>query len=89
MQQVDVDYKLKRLLGPEAIFRSVQQPAMQAIIQYESPVVVIIGTEAEKSILFILPASVSSGVTVVVVPLVALRFDIKARYNKLGIVSRE
>jgi superfamily II DNA helicase RecQ len=50
-------------------------------MQYKSPVVAIIGTEAGKSVLFILLASVSSGVTIVVVLLVALRFDIKKQYD--------
>jgi superfamily II DNA helicase RecQ len=42
---------------------------------------VIIGIGVGKSVLFILPASVSSGVTIVVVLLVVLRFDIKERCN--------
>jgi superfamily II DNA helicase RecQ len=46
-------------------------------MQHKSPVVVIIGIGAGKSVLFMLPASVSSGVTIVVVLLVALRFDMK------------
>ena len=43
------------------------------------------GIGAGKSILFILPASCSRGVLVVIIPLVLLRGDIKARYNKVGI----
>jgi superfamily II DNA helicase RecQ len=69
------------LLGEEAAFCSVQKPAIQAIMQYKSPVVAIIGIGVGKSVLFMLPASVSSGVTIVVVPLVALRFDMKERCN--------
>jgi hypothetical protein len=89
MRLVDVDSELRKLLGHQAAFRSVQKPAIQAIMQHRSPVVAIMGTGAGKSILFMLPASVSSGVTVVVVPLVALRFDMKERCQKLGIVSAE
>jgi superfamily II DNA helicase RecQ len=37
------------------------------------------GTGAGKSVLFMLPVSVLSGVTIVVVLLVALRFDMKER----------
>jgi superfamily II DNA helicase RecQ len=48
-------------------------------MQYKSLVVAIIGIGAGKSVLFMLLASVSSGVTIVVVLLVALRFDIKER----------
>jgi superfamily II DNA helicase RecQ len=81
MQLVDVDSKLKKLLEEEAAFRSVQKPAIQAIMQHKSPIVAIIGTEAGKSVLFILPASVSSRVTIVVMPLVALQFNIKEQYN--------
>jgi superfamily II DNA helicase RecQ len=81
IQLVDVDSKLKKLLGEEAAFRSVQKPVIQAIIQHKSPIVAIIGIEAGKSILFMLPTSVSSGVTIVVVLLVALRFNIKERCN--------
>jgi superfamily II DNA helicase RecQ len=62
---------------------------MYAIMQHKSPVVVIMGTSAGKSVLFMLPASVLSGVTVVVVLLVALRGDMKARCDGLGIVSAE
>jgi superfamily II DNA helicase RecQ len=50
-------------------------------MQYKSPVVAIIGIGASKSILFILLASVSSSVTIIVVPLVTLQFNIKERYN--------
>jgi superfamily II DNA helicase RecQ len=89
MQLVDVDGELKKLLGEQAAFRSVQKPAIQAIMQHKSPVVVIIGTGVGKSVLFMLPALVSSGVTIVVVLLVALRFDIKERCEQLGLVSAE
>lgn len=44
-------------------------------MQHKSLVVVIIGTEAGKSVLFMLLASVLSRLTIVVVPLVALRID--------------
>jgi superfamily II DNA helicase RecQ len=50
-------------------------------MQHKSPIVAIIGIEAGKSVLFILPASVSSGVTIIVVLLVVLRFNIKEQCN--------
>ena len=49
----------------------------------------VLGVGTGKSVVFMLPASVSSGVTFVVVPLVALRGDMKARCDGLGIVSAE
>jgi superfamily II DNA helicase RecQ len=89
MRRVNVKSELKRLLSKEAMFRSVQKPAMKAIMQGKSPVVVVMGTGAGKSVLFMLPASVSSGVTIVVVPLIALRFNMRERCEQLGIVSAE
>jgi superfamily II DNA helicase RecQ len=50
-------------------------------MQYKSPVVAIIGIGAGKSVLFILPTSISSRVTIVVMLLVALRFNIKEQCN--------
>jgi superfamily II DNA helicase RecQ len=81
MQLVDVDSKLKKLLEEEAAFYSVQKPIIQAIIQHKSPIVAIIGIEAGKSVLFILPTSISSRVTIIVVLLVALQFNIKEQCN--------
>ena len=46
---------------------------------------VIMGTGVGKSMLFMLPALCSTGVTVVVVPLISLRGDIKTCCKKAGI----
>ena len=54
-------------------------------MRQKSLVIVVIGTGAGKSILFILPASYSTGVIVVVILLISLRGDIKRRYKKVGI----
>ena len=59
--------------------------AIKVIIQQKSPVVVVMGTSTGKSILFILLALYFTGVTVVVIPLILLRGDIKRRYKKAGI----
>lgn len=56
-------------------------------MQHQSPVVAIIGTGAGKSVLFMLPASIPSSVTIIVVPLVALRFNIKEQCDQLGIAN--
>ncbi|PVI04177.1 hypothetical protein DM02DRAFT_640075 [Periconia macrospinosa] len=79
----------RRIVREQAAFRSVQKPALQAIMRQESPVVAIMGTAAGKSILFMLPASVSTGVTVVIVPLVSLRGNMKERCHQLGITCVE
>lgn len=58
-------------------------------MQHKSLIVVIIGIGGSKSVLFMLLALVLSGVTVVVVLLVALQFNIKEQCEALGIVSAE
>ena len=58
-------------------------------MQQKSPVVVIIGTGAGKSMTFMLPAACSTGVTIVVVPLVSLRGDLKDQCVKAGIECAE
>ena len=54
-------------------------------MRQKSPVVVVMGMGAGKSMLFMLPASYSTGVTVVVVPLVSLRGNLMDRCDKTGI----
>jgi superfamily II DNA helicase RecQ len=46
---------------------------MHAIMRQKSPIVAIIGTRAGKSVLFMLPASCLTGVSVVIMLLVLLR----------------
>jgi superfamily II DNA helicase RecQ len=52
-------------------------------MQHKSSVVAIIGIGVGKSVLFMLPALVSSRVSIIVVLLVALRFNIKERCEQL------
>ncbi|KAF2835756.1 hypothetical protein M501DRAFT_904990, partial [Patellaria atrata CBS 101060] len=85
LRAVNIREQLKLLVGSEAEFRSVQRPALEAIMQQKNPVVVVMGTGAGKSMLFMLPASCLIGVTVVVVPLISLRADMKARCSHAGI----
>ncbi|KAF4310443.1 Helicase [Botryosphaeria dothidea] len=77
-------------MGKEAEFRSIQEEAVTAIQAGVSPVVAVMPTGAGKSILFMLPAwTEPGGTTVVVVPLIALRADMKERCSKLGISCTE
>jgi superfamily II DNA helicase RecQ len=85
MRVVNIQEQLEALVGEGAKFRDVQERAIQAIMRQKSPVVVVMGTGAGKSMLFILPASCSTGVTVVVVPLVSLRGNLMDRCDKAGI----
>jgi len=78
---------LKQMMGEQATFRGVQEAALQAIMEGESPVVAVMGTGAGKSLLFMLPAWCERGGTsVVIVPLIALREDMQARCERMGIV---
>jgi len=85
MRAVDIQAQLEGLVGKGAEFRSVQRVAIEAVMQQKSPVVVIMGTGAGKSMAFMLPAACSTGLTIVVVPLVSLRGDLKDQCVKAGI----
>jgi superfamily II DNA helicase RecQ len=92
LRKMDSSKQLKRMMGIEAEFRGVQREAIDAITAGESPVVAVMPTGGGKSLLFMLPAfAEQGGTTVVVVPLIALRGDMKRRCQKLGIscVERE
>jgi hypothetical protein len=81
LSEAKVAEALQRMMGNEQMaFRGVQEPAMRAIQAGESPVVVVMPTGGGKSMLFMLPAWVEpGGLTVVVVPLIALRGDLHRR----------
>ena len=90
LRKLDAGKQLKRMMGNEAEFRGVQQEAINAITAGESPVVAVMPTGGGKSLLFMLPAfAEQGGTTVVVVPLIALRGDMKRRCQKLGILCVE
>ena len=54
-------------------------------MQNKSPIFVKMGTSAGKSLVFMLPAACSTGITVVIVPLVSLRVDMIRKCNEKGI----
>ena len=92
LRTVQVQEELHRLYGPNAHFRGVQEGAIQAVMAGESPVVAVMPTGGGKSLLFMLPASIEGshgGTTIVVVPLIALREDMKQRCEKMGIQCME
>lgn len=71
---------LQRMTGdPTMQFRGVQGAAIDAIKRGDSRVVVVMPTGGGKSMLFMLPAWVGQrgGLTIVVVPLTALRSDLQ------------
>jgi superfamily II DNA helicase RecQ len=85
---VDLDVELTRFYGdPGAEFRGIQEAALRAIVfGDEAFVLAIMPTGGGKSLLFMLPAVASkSGVTIVIVPIVALRQDMYERASEKGI----
>lgn len=83
----DLKSEFRRLAGrPDAEYRSKQEECLQAIVQRRLRVLAVMATGTGKSMLFMLPASVSpGGVTVVVAPLNALRDSLQDRCDQLGI----
>jgi superfamily II DNA helicase RecQ len=92
MCDVDIDVELVRFYGnADAGFRGIQEVVLQAIIHGdEAFILVIMPTGGGKSLLFMLPAAASwHGVTIVIVPMVALRQDMCKYSNEKGIPCTE
>jgi hypothetical protein len=49
MKKVDIHRELERMLGKEAEFRGLQEPAIRAIMRHESPILAVMGTGVGKS----------------------------------------
>jgi superfamily II DNA helicase RecQ len=87
LRGVDIYAELEKILGSEARFRELQEPVLQAIMKYQSPIVAVMGTGIGKTLLFqLLAKSMSSGITVVVSPLVLLQDHIVERCQQAGIL---
>lgn len=90
LRKYDINRQLRLLLGPEGAFQGLQEAAIGAIMRQENPVIVIMRTGGGKSMCFMLPAvCTSEGVTIVVVPLVALQGNMKERCEKMRIRAIE
>lgn len=86
LRQVDIRGRLQQMVGVDARFRGSQERVIRAIIRGETPIIQVAGTGGGKSMSFMLPAYCSpEGVTIVVVPLVALRQDLHGRCGRSGI----
>ncbi|KAK3338657.1 P-loop containing nucleoside triphosphate hydrolase protein, partial [Lasiosphaeria hispida] len=71
---------------PMAAFQGNQQEAIDAVIQGDSPIVYITGTGGGKSLTFILPTYCTpDGITIVIVPFVALQEDLHKRCHTMSI----
>lgn len=87
MRNIDVQAELQRIYqNPTATFRGAQRNALDLIIGGCPRAVIIIRTGGGKSLLFMLPAAASKGgVTIVVVPKIALQANMKQRCIEAGI----
>jgi superfamily II DNA helicase RecQ len=81
--------EFRRLTGnPAAEYRGRQEESLQAIMQHSLCLLVIIATGIGKSMLFMLPASVSSSsVTIVISPLKLLQDNMLDQCDQLRILS--
>ncbi|KAF4294542.1 hypothetical protein CNMCM8686_003244 [Aspergillus fumigatus] len=84
---MDLEAATQHITGrPNMQFWGVQDPAMQAIQQGESPVVAVMPMGGGKSMLFMVPAfAAPGGTTIIMVPLVALQADMMWRCQELSI----
>ena len=97
LRRINVYDQLERLVGPQAQFRGVQEEAIKAITGGQSPILTVMGTGGGKSLLFMLPAACSAviaghgevSMTVVVIPMISLRADLKRRCEAVGITCAE
>ena len=86
LRRMNATAELQRMMRKEVSLRSAQGQAMQAIQNGDSPIVAVMPTGSGKSVLFMLPAWVEpGGVSIVVVPLKALREDMIHRCEQIGI----
>ncbi|KAL6161913.1 hypothetical protein ACJQWK_11994 [Exserohilum turcicum] len=83
-----VQRALQQVLGKQDVgFRSIEQEqALYAVLDKQTPLVVVLPTGGGKSLLFTLPACIEeSGVTVVVVPYQALIEDLVVQVGSYGV----
>jgi superfamily II DNA helicase RecQ len=91
LRGADIQTGLQQMMRSGAArFRGVQREAIQAIVEGAPRIIAVMPTGEGKSLLFQLPAYISPrGLTVVVVPLVALRYDMMIRCAEIGVRARE
>jgi superfamily II DNA helicase RecQ len=87
ISRVDMSEAFQHMMGDtNTRLRGMQPSVLRSIQHGESPIVAVMPTGGGKSLLFMLPAWVSrGGLTIVVLPLVALRWDMQRRCQELGI----
>lgn len=90
MRDTNIERELHAYLNEHVQLRGEQKQAIQAVMNGISPMLVVMGTGAGKSLIFMLQAYCShGGTTIVVVPLVLLQDDLKVRCDDSGIEGIE
>jgi len=90
LRSITIENELKRVMGVDSRFRGVQKPAIEVIMAKKSSVVIVMAIGGGKSLLFMLPAWCSQGgISIVVVPLIALRQNMKQRCEGMSITCAE
>jgi hypothetical protein len=87
LKRVDLLTTLREMYGPTTTFRGRQEEGLQAIIEGRNPILIIRPTGSGKSLAFLLPAYVSTGISLVIVPLISLQEDLYKRATVLRIPS--
>jgi superfamily II DNA or RNA helicase/predicted Zn-ribbon and HTH transcriptional regulator len=87
LQGTDWRQLLCKLTGKDCYFKPGQKEAIDRINRREHELVIVMGTGAGKSLLFMLPAFAMgpTGLTIVVSPLRALIEDMTAKYSAMGV----
>jgi superfamily II DNA helicase RecQ len=85
-RKVNLHRMLRQMKGDRAEFRGQQEEGLRAIMRGEDQVIVVMGTGSGKSLLYMLPAICSpDGLTILVVPIVALQDDQERRCREAGL----
>jgi superfamily II DNA or RNA helicase len=91
LQKINLLTVFQRYFGAQSTFRGQQEAGLDLIRRGYSPILIISGTGSGKSLYFQLLALISDpdSLTVIVVPLIALRQDLINRFHQLGIAATQ
>jgi len=90
LRSIKIEDELQRVMSVDSRFRGVQKSAIETIMAGKSSVVIVMTIEEGKSLLFMLPAWCSQGdISIIVMPLIALRQDMKQRCEGMSITCVE
>ena len=86
LRKINSRYELRRIMSSNSQFRDIQKPIIQTIMQEKSFVIVMMSIEEKKNLLFMLSTTCQlEESSIVIVSLIALRQNLKRRYEKINI----